>query len=135
MLCAATLGGTGATGHQFGLQLFVANYRRLLAVSSFSCDQATHQCVPDPRGQYTDEGACNANCRPTADAELAPPPPAVWWNSGADTNAAAKGPGHPWPPEAHRVTIHVKHGGGNSAPAAAVMRRIDSKHANGEKFI
>ena len=100
-----------------GLQLFVANYRRLLSVESFSCDHTTHQCVADPRGAYTDDGACNADCKTGTQSK----------RLGTATTA----PGHPWPPEAHTVTISVAHAAGMATNAAtAVLRRIDSTHAN-----
>ena len=108
----ATKGGTGAG--PMGLQLFVANYRRLLSVDAYSCDHTTHQCVVDQRGDYTDDGACNADCK-------------------TGTRRAGLGvvaPGHPWPPEAHTVSISITHAKSTTVPATAVLRRIDSTHAN-----
>lgn len=105
----ATKGGKGAG--TMGLQLFVANYRRLLSVNSYSCDHTTHQCVLDQRGAYTDEGACNANCK-----------------TGTQVGVAA--PGHPWPPEAHTLVITVSHAASTKVPTSATVRRIDSTHAN-----
>ena len=111
----ATKGGAGAG--PLGLQLFVANYRRLLAVQSYSCDRARHQCVPDPHGSYTDDSACNSDCRQREPTRR-----------NAMGTAA---PGHPWPPLAHSVTIRVTHAAGAAAAvASATMRRIDSTHAN-----
>jgi beta-xylosidase len=120
----ATKGGKGAGA--LGLQLFVANYRRLLSVESYSCDHTTHQCVTDQRGDYTDEGACNADCRTVVSSS--PTGGNVADNAGAGLAAAM--PGHPWPPPAHTVTIHITHSAGATVPASAIIRRIDSMHAN-----
>ena len=111
----ATKGGKGAG--PMGLQMFVANYRRLLSVESYSCDHVTHQCVADQRGDYTDEGACNADCKTGRMTQ---------GSSGHDLGT----PGHPWPPDAHTVTVAVGHAAGVVATTAAVLRRIDSTHAN-----
>lgn len=118
----ATKGGKGAGG-PMGLQLFVANYRRLLSVASYSCDRATHQCIADQRGDYTDEGACNADCK-TSPSSASRAMPRM-----AD-ELAAVAPGHPWPPPAHTVTVHVTHAAGATVPTSAIIRRIDSTHAN-----
>jgi hypothetical protein len=133
----ATKGGKGAG--PLGLQLFVANYRRLLSVESYSCDHTTHQCVADQRGDYTDEGACNADCRTILPSPLTSHRGDGTPYTGAASAAGSAGgaglaaamPGHPWPPPAHTVTIHITHASAGAAvPASAVIRRIDSMHAN-----
>ena len=122
----ATKGGKGAG--PMGLQLFVANYRRLLSVTSYSCDHTTHQCVADQRGDYTDEGACNADCKASSSSSARP----TGENGHRTSGLSAAAPGHPWPPLAHSVTIHVTHTAGMSmsVPATATLQRIDSTHAN-----
>eukprot|EP01052_Picozoa_sp_SAG31_P024173 SAG31_NODE_2039_length_6594_cov_7.103926_4_plen_621_part_00 len=132
----ATKGGKGAG--PLGLQLFVANYRRLLSVESYSCDHNTRQCVVDQRGDYTDEGACNADCKTVFSSSLASHRGGSYRGGTLNGNApdktgvalAAEMPGHPWPPPAHTVTIHIMHSAGAAVPASAVIRRIDSMHAN-----
>ena len=112
----ATLGGAG--GGALGLQLFVANYRRLLSVATYSCDRAGRTCKLDQRGAYTDQSACQADCTGASSS------------TGKQRRVRSnKVPVHPWPPPASAVTIRVKHSR-QAQPPVAMITRIDSTHAN-----
>ena len=126
----ATLNSSGSTvpddasavAAGLGLQLFVANYRRLSTATWFTCNRTLGQCAVDPSGSFTDHSACDAQCT----------------HSGSVDNGRRRveeGGGPKLPPvtppilEAN-VSIELVHAATASVPSQASMRRIDSSHAN-----
>ena len=115
----ASAGGLG-----LGLQLFVANYRRLSAATWFACNRSLGQCAVDPSGSFTDHSACDAQCTKGSGA-----------GSVGERRRTEEGGGPKLPPvtppiAAANVSIELLHAAAAIVPSLASMRRIDGSHAN-----
>ena len=119
-----TSGAFGATG----LQLFVANYRRLSTVEWFKCNASTKRCESDPSGAYTDRIACDDACTGSVGERVADPN--SLGSNHQRSGAVPKPAPSPPPIPAMNVTVQLDHAADAALPTQAAMRRIDSTHTN-----
>jgi xylan 1,4-beta-xylosidase len=109
----SVLATRSAASEGLGLQLHVANFRRVGQVTHYRCDTNSSQCVVDPKGSYTDPSLCAAQCG-KGRAFAAPRPPPL-----ADCPA-------------RNVTLTLTHTAAEGAelPSEVDAYRIDDAHAN-----